>query len=289
MTARVNLARFAARPVLKWAGGKSQLLPDLLRHMPAQYGSYHEPFVGGAALFFELASQRRLTASYLSDINPALVDVYLALRDCVDDVIRCLRQHRHEEAYYYRVRALHPFDLSLAERAARLIYLNKTCYNGLYRENRKGQFNVPFGRHKNPTICDEPRLRAASAVLQEAIIHVRRFSTVLEVARPNDFVYFDPPYHPVSATSSFTSYARDGFDQNDQRHLRDVCAELDRRGVKVLLSNSDTPFINEIYSDFRITRVFASRAINSKADSRGKISEVLVSNYEPVSLPSGYS
>ncbi len=268
------------RPVLKWAGGKSQLLPELIKRAPYDFVAYHEPFVGGGALFFELARQGKLNRAYISDINQALIDVYVALRDDVEGVIALLRQHRYERSYYYQIRALEPRNLSLAARAARVIYLNRTCFNGLYRENRAGRFNVPFGRYKNPTICDESNLRAASEALQSAHVSCRPFSSVLEYARPGDFVYFDPPYHPVSATSNFTSYDRDGFGEDDQVELRDILDELTRRDVLVMLSNSDTQFTRQLYRGYRVATVSASRAINSKADSRGKIAEVIVCNYE---------
>lgn len=273
-----------ARPVLKWVGGKGQLLPELTKCVPASFDAYHEPFVGGGALFFELVAQDRITTAFLSDINPSLIDVYTALRDCVDEVVRILKRHRHDADYYYKIRSLQPDKLSLPERAARVIYLNKTCYNGLYRENRAGEFNVPFGRYKNPTICDEPNLRAVSQVLQSVRIDCRHFSSVLEVARLGDFVYFDPPYHPVSSTANFTSYDRNGFDVSDQAQLRDVFSELTRKGVKAMLSNSDTPFIRKLYADYGIARVYASRAVNSKAGARGKVAEVIVYNYSPMEM-----
>ncbi len=273
-----------ARPVLKWVGGKGQLLPQLTKRVPASFGAYHEPFVGGGALFFELATQGKITTAYLSDINPSLIDVYTALRDCVDDVIKILKRHRHDEDYFYQIRSLQPDKLSLPERAARVIYLNKTCYNGLYRENRAGEFNVPFGRYKNPAICDEPNLRAVSRILQPVCIARCHFASVLEVAQPGDFVYFDPPYHPVSTTANFTSYDRNGFGEKDQIQLRDIFSELTRKGVKAMLSNSETPFIRKLYADYAISRVYASRAVNSKADSRGKVAEVIVCNYDPIEM-----
>jgi DNA adenine methylase len=253
-----------ARPVLKWAGGKGQLLFELTQRVPSTFGAYHEPFVGGGALFFELAGQGRITTAFLSDINPSLIDVYIALRDCVDDIIRTLKQHQHDKDYYYRMRALKPSALSLADRAARVIYLNKTCYNGLYRENRAGEFNVPFGRYKNPTICDEPNLRAASRVLQGVRIERRHFASVVELAKPGDLVYFDPPYHPLSATSSFTAYDRHGFGEQDQVQLRDAFDELTRKGVMALLSNSDTPLIQALYAKHDVSLVYAARAVNSR-------------------------
>jgi DNA adenine methylase len=271
-----------ARPVLKWVGGKGQLLPELIKRVPTTFSTYHEPFVGGGALFFELAAQGKITTALLSDVNPSLVEVYIALRDCVDDVIKILKRHRYEEDYYYKIRALKPAKLSLPARAARIIYLNKTCYNGLYRENRAGEFNVPFGRHKNPTICDESNLRAVSRMLQSVQIAHSHFSSILQIAQSGDFVYFDPPYHPVSVTANFTAYSRHGFGEQEQIQLRNTFSELTQKGVKVMLSNSDTPFIRELYDGYGISRVYASRLVNSKASSRGKVSEVVVCNY---SLP----
>ncbi len=270
-----------ARPFLKWAGGKGQLLPELTARLPQTFAAYHEPFVGSGALFFELASRGTLTRVYLSDVNQSLIDAYLAVRDEVDQVIRLLQAHRngHSREYYYTVRALDPARLPPAERAARVIYLNKTCYNGLYRENRRGQFNVPFGRYTNPTICDEDNLRAASCALQRVDIAQGSYASVIDRARPGDFVYFDPPYHPLSATSSFTAYDRNGFTEDDQRRLRDVFADLTRRGVYAMLSNSDTPLIRKLYADFNVDRVYASRSINSKGSRRGKIAELIVRSY----------
>ncbi len=271
------------RPVLKWAGGKGQLLPDLLKRVPDDFDVYHEPFIGGGALFFELAAQGRLRKAYISDVNQALIDVYLALRDDLNEVVSLLKehQHRHSESYYYRIRARKSSTLTLTERAARVIYLNHTCYNGLYRENQSGEFNVPFGRYKNPTICDEMNLHTVSEVLKKADISCRPFGATLEKARENDFVYFDPPYDPVSTTSNFTSYHKNGFGSKDQADLRCVYTELARRNVKVMLSNSDTPFIRQLYDSYFIIQVYASRAINSKANGRGKIAELIVCSYAP--------
>lgn len=194
-------------------------------------------------------------------------------------MIRLLKRHRikHSEEYYYKVRAARP--RTLVSRAARLIYLNKTCYNGLYRENSRGQFNVPFGRYKDPLICDKVNLRAVSKALRRAKFEARPFHSVLNRAKPGDFVYFDPPYHPISKTSDFTSYAKNGFGVDAQVELANVYAELSKNGVKVLLSNSQNEFIVKLYNGFRIDEVFATRLVNSKADRRGKISEVLISNF----------
>jgi DNA adenine methylase len=267
-----------ARPFLKWAGGKAQLLPEIVARVPASFGGYHEPFIGGGAVFFALAAGGRLGGgASLSDVNPNLVETWRAIRDDVEGVIAALGPHVNEAEHFYRVRALEPGALTLAARAARVIYLNKTGFNGLYRENRSGRFNVPFGRYANPTICDAPNLRAVSKALQGVSIEVRDFRSVLERAVPGDFVYFDPPYVPLSSTASFTAYSRGGgFGPEEQRALRDVFAELAARGVHVLLSNSDVPIVRELYRGFRIEQVWARRPINSNPDARGAVAEVLV-------------
>jgi DNA adenine methylase len=270
------------RPFLKWAGGKGQLLQHLLECVERAdtFRRYHEPFVGGGALFFELSRTGRLPKqAFLSDTNGPLIETYLAVRDCVEDVIKLLKEHkaRHGEEYFYEVRARVPD--TLPERAARIIYLNRTCFNGLYRENSKGEFNVPFGRYVDPPICDEENLRAASIALGKAQIEQQPFETVLDRAKPGDFIYFDPPYHPASRTSYFTSYDRNGFGEDDQRRLAFVFNELADRGVKVLLSNSMTPLVRSLYEGFTIDEVYANRAVNSRGDRRGKISEALVRNF----------
>jgi DNA adenine methylase len=238
-----------------------------------------EPFVGGGALFFSRQPQRAL----LTDINATLVGTYAAIRDDVDGVVRGLRglANRHSKESYYQVRERYNRGkrLSTAKRAAMFIYLNKTCFNGLHRVNRKGEFNVPVGSYKNPRILNEEGLRAASEALESADLRCASFDSLLENAKPGDFVYFDPPYEPVSRTASFTSYARDGFSQDDQTRLRDVYKELDRRGCKLMLSNSDVPFIRDLYDDFNVDTVAAPRAINCDATKRGKVSEVVVRNY----------
>ena len=265
------------RPFLKWAGGKGQLLPELLARLPQRFRGYHEPFVGGGALFFELRALGRLEgAIHLTDRNPPLIDTYESVCTDVDAVIRRLRRHRNDEAEFYRVRAQDPRRLSPTARAARVIYLNRTCYNGLYRENRSGGFNVPFGRYVNPAICDAENLRAVAAALRGVRLSCTSYESVVDRVEPGDLVYFDPPYQPVSATSSFTAYHRDGFGAADQERLRDLCATLAARGVHVVLSNSDTPFVRRLYRGFRVDQVHASRAINSRADRRGKVAEVIV-------------
>jgi len=277
--------RVTPRPFLKWVGGKAQLLPHLLAHVEraGEFGRYHEPFVGGGALFFELYRLKRLGRSkaYLSDTNARLIETYSALRDHLNAVIEELKVHaaKHSEAYFYAVRAQVPS--TPWARAARIIYLNKTCYNGLYRENSKGEFNTPFGKYVNPTICDEPNLTAAAEALAHARITNAPFGAILDDAKPGDFVYFDPPYHPTSKTAYFTGYHKSGFGEDSQRELADVYMELTRRGVKALLSNSFTPLIQQLYTRKGVTlgEVQATRNVNSRADRRGKISEALISNY----------
>jgi DNA adenine methylase len=264
------------RPFLKWAGGKSRLIAQYQPYLPQKYQTYYEPFIGGGALFFHLQPAKAI----LSDINPDLVNVYTCIRDRVEEVIQGLQHHsiRHSPDYYYQTRANVP--TSPTDKAARLIYLNKTCFNGLYRVNAQGGFNVPIGRYKNPTICDPDLLRNAAIALKEAIILERPFEDILsDRTVPHDFIYFDPPYHPLSETSNFTSYSRHAFGAEHQIQLRDVFAQLAEKGVQVMQSNSDCPFIRDLYQDFQIYTIEASRSINSNRFKRGKINEVLITSY----------
>jgi DNA adenine methylase len=281
-----------AAPFLKWAGGKSQLLEQYAPLLPAgPVAAYFEPFVGSGALFFALRGRDFARRYALSDVNPELINVYRVVRDELPALIALLEAHRAAHAadsrtHYYAVRDRDrdpgwPGSAPAVERAARMIYLNKTCYNGLWRVNSKGHFNVPLGRYTNPPILDEGRLRAASAALQGVDIAVRDFRDVAAAARPGDFVYFDPPYVPLNATSNFTSYARDAFGEPEQRALAEVFRQLSVRGCKVMLSNSSAPCVYELYADFHVMRVQARRAINSKAGKRGLIDEVVVVNYQP--------
>lgn len=278
---RQSLQLSLPRPFLKWAGGKSQLIPQYVPYFPQDFATYYEPFLGGGAVFFYLyGKSTKKFPGVLTDINSELVNVYCCVRDRVEELIELLAQHQknHSQEYYYRMRSC--VTGTPVEMAARLIYLNKTCFNGLYRENSKGEFNVPMGRYKNPTICNAELLRVVSASLQSVEIEVRPFEAVLDFAKTaEDFVYFDPPYHPLSNTSNFTGYSRYSFNEQDQIRLRDTFAEIAQRGVKVMLSNSDCPFIRELYKDFRIHEILAARAINSKAEKRGKITELLVISY----------
>lgn len=281
VAARTEREPREAAPFVKWVGGKSRLLSQLRPLLPpgVEQMRHVEPFVGGGALFFSRRPRRAL----LTDINPSLVTTYSAIRDDVEAVIGALRRlaSRHSKESYYQVRERYNQGrrVSTSKRAAMFIYLNKTCFNGLHRVNRKGAFNVPVGAYKNPRILNADGLRTASEALQGADLRCASFDTLLENAKPGDFVYFDPPYEPVSQTASFTSYARDGFSREDQTRLRDVYKALDRRGCKLMLSNSDVPFIRDLYRDFEVDTVAAPRAINCDATKRGRVSEVVVCNY----------
>ena len=273
--------RNVPRPFLKWAGGKTQLVDRLVQHMPPVFGTYHEPFLGSGALFFRLYREQRLRRATLSDVNTELIDTYIAIRDKVLEVTRLLADFPHTEEFYYAMRARDPWQMSPQERAARMIYLNKTGYNGLYRVNRQGKFNVPFGRYKAPRYLDKENILAVSQALQDAELLCTSFETVLERVAPGDLVYFDPPYVPLSKTASFTAYHEAGFSLSDQARLRDVCIELSRRSVHVMLSNSDTGAIRALYDlpQFTVMEVLANRAINSNGSRRGKVTELLVTSY----------
>lgn len=282
-TAEDNNTKFLfCRPFLKWAGGKTQLLPELMHRIPEEFNNYYEPFCGRGALFYELQPVK----AYISDINEELINSYIIVRDKVEDLIKSLSKHVYESNYFYKLRnldrALDYKNWSNIEKASRLIYLNKTCFNGLYRVNSKGEFNVPFGRYTNPKICDSVNLRACSQALKGVSIDVSPFETIVAKAQAGDFVYFDPPYAPLSATSNFTSYSKDKFDLEMQVKLRDVCDALDKKKVKFMLSNSSAPLVLELYKDYTVEKVAAVRAINSKASNRGEVLEVIVRNYGAV-------
>ncbi|MFI5307420.1 MAG: DNA adenine methylase [Polyangiales bacterium] len=271
----------APSPFLKWAGGKARLLAQLRPLLPpgVELMRHVEPFVGGGAMFFALRPERAL----LCDVNPRLLATYEAVRDQPQPVIERLEAlaAEHDERAYYRVRERYnrARKLSAPERAAMFIYLNKTCFNGLHRVNRRGEFNVPAGRYARPSIFNRETVFSASAQLRLAELRCASFEHLLSSARPGDFIYFDPPYEPLSSSSSFTAYAQNGFDRTDQLKLRDVFAALDRRGCKLMLSNSNAPFIADLYRDFRLDHVSAARAINSNAERRGAVAELVVRNY----------
>ena len=269
--------RALPRAFLKWAGGKSQLLPKILPRLPKRIGTYFEPFVGSGAVFWALAREGRFDHAVLSDRNAELITSYRAIRDDVEDVIALLAGWSHSESFYYALRARDPEAMSPVEAAARMIHLNHTGFNGLYRVNKSGLFNVPFGRYKRPRTLNKPVLRAASRALRTVDLLVADFEDVLPAARPGDAVYFDPPYVPMSGTASFTAYEKSGFGEPAQRRLVLALEDLQRRGVHALLSNSDVPLTRELYQGLRCEKVQARRAINSRADKRGPVSELLVS------------
>lgn len=276
-TRRARPSLEPASPVVKWAGGKTKLLEEILQRRPARFRRYYEPFLGGGAVFFRMAPAQAV----LADVNADLMNTYRCIAQQVDDVIRRLTVHRerHDEAYYYGTRERWNQRTGAqadVDRAAMFIYLNKTCYNGLYRVNRKGLFNVPMGRYSAPRIFEPEALRAASRLLARADLRCGTYEAAVDSARAGDFVYFDPPYQPVSSTANFTSYTADSFGEKDQARLAEVARSLAERGVSVMVSNSDTPLIRELYDGFQIDRVLCARAINSRASSRGSVAEVLI-------------
>ncbi|HHT49680.1 MAG TPA: DNA adenine methylase [Firmicutes bacterium] len=270
-------------PVLKWVGGKRQLLKDIGKYIPSKYSTYYEPFLGGGAVLFALQPNKAV----VNDINEELINVYTVIRDHLEELIEDLKKHKNEADYYYEIRELDRdkkkyHQLSNVEKASRIIYLNKTCYNGLFRVNQQGEFNSPFGRYKNPNIVNEITLRAVSNYFNKAKITFKcgDFEEAVKGIRKGSFVYFDPPYDPVSDSANFTGYDKGGFTRDEQVRLKRLCDKLNSRNIKFLLSNSATGFILDLYKNYNITIVKANRAINSKGDKRGEVNEVLVRNYE---------
>ncbi|MGF1588699.1 MAG: DNA adenine methylase [Pleurocapsa sp.] len=268
-----------AKPFVKWVGGKTQLLPELKVRIPSDLAKYFEPFAGGGALFFNLQPEH----STLIDINEELTNAYRVIKYLTEELIADLKRHIYEKDYYYQIRNVDRRceykSWSDVQRASRLIYLNKTCFNGLYRVNSKGEFNTPIGQYKNPKIVDEINLRACSQALQKAEIVNASFLEVEEKVWGDDFVYFDPPYAPLNATSNFTGYSQKGFDDQMQLDLRNLCDRLNAKGVRFMVSNSNAPLILDLYDNYKIELVYATRAINSKGHKRGKIPEVIITNY----------
>jgi len=270
-------------PVLKWVGGKRQLLDVLTPLLPSKITTYCEPFVGGGALLFELQPK----IAYVNDINRELIRVYEVIKNDVEALIDALQEFKNESDYFYSVRDWDRDKEMYAalpdlKKAARTLYLNKTCYNGLFRVNSAGEFNSPFGSYRNPNIVNAPILRAVSTYLNDAAVHLTSidYAEVVKTLPKSCFVYIDPPYDPVSDTSSFTGYARGGFSRDEQIRLRECCDRLHKRGLKFMLSNSATDFIKEQYAAYNITIVRAKRAINSDGAKRGQVDEVVVRNYE---------
>lgn len=266
------------RPFVKWVGGKRQLLDVLHAAAPSDFGRYFEPFIGGGAFLFSQLPDR----ANISDANAELINCYQVVRDDVEALIRSLRRHKNEEVHFYAVRAKKISKMTPVQRASRFIFLNKTCFNGLYRENKSGQFNTPFGRYEKPKIVDTENLLAISEYLQtyDVEINCSGYQTVLEKALPGDYVYFDPPYVPMTKTANFASYVKGGFGLKDQEELAATFAELTKKGVLVMLSNSNTQIIHDLYKDFNIQIIHAARSINCKGGKRGKeANEVLITNY----------
>jgi len=263
------------RPPVKWVGGKSQLIEQFKPLFPNRIDSLIEPFVGGGAVFFHLQPPKAV----LLDINFDLVNFYVVIKDKLESLLAKSKIHENTKEYFYNIRSFDVNSLDNIERASRFIYLNKTAYNGLWRVNSKGQHNAPFGYYKNPKIVDEYNLFKVSMLLKRAEIICGDFSLVLRIAQQDDFIYMDPPYHPLSDTAHFTSYTAKSFNVEDQKRLADVFTELDQRGCRVMLSNSDTPLILELYKNYDIKRVTARRAINCHAEGRGPISELVIRNY----------
>jgi DNA adenine methylase len=278
-------------PFLKWAGGKGQLVQTIEKFYPASFGTYFEPFLGGGAVFFDLVSKGRIAKAVISDLNKDLINCYVAVRDQLRPLLTRLlelQKHARDKSFYYRVARTRFNETRLQtgvegdiEKAALLFYLNKTCYNGLYRVNKKGGFNVPWGRYKNPSIFDEKNIRAVHNVLARSGVDIRcddcRATT--KNARAEDFIYFDPPYQPVSSTANFTEYTTQSFGWEDQERLAETFRELDERGCLLMLSNS--PRVEKLYakSHYRIERVKASRAISCIGSKRGPVDELLIMNY----------
>lgn len=273
------------KPFVKWVGGKRQLLDELVQRLPETITGYFEPFIGGGALFWHL-HQNSSGLNYrpcIGDFNEELINVYRVIKERPQELINQLGRFINTEDFYYQVRAWDRCasykQRSPVEKAARFIYLNKTGFNGLYRVNRKNQYNVPFGRYINPNIVDEGTILACSHVLQHTEIYVGDFEEILPRVAAGDFVYLDPPYVPINTTSSFTNYTSEGFDAQMQQRLKAFCDELSEKGVRFMLSNSSAPFVYELYSAYMIDEVFASRAINADGAGRGKVVELIVRNY----------
>lgn len=275
--AELKYLRGKVRPFVKWAGGKTQLLNELSRSVPKRYNTYYEPFVGSGALFFHLLPDR----AAINDSNKELVNAYLVIKDKVEDLINHLRTHINCQKYYYRIRALDPNKLSDVERASRFIFLNRTCYNGLYRVNKRDQFNVPYGKYKNPKMCNQKNLRLVSKVLRAVDLQIKAkdYKEAICGTGKADFIYLDPPYYPISKHSDFKRYTKDFFYKEDHIKLAKEFSSLTKRGCYVMLSNSYCDFTLNLYKDFNCHVVRARRNINKNGNDRGEIKELIVTNY----------
>ncbi len=274
------------KPFVKWAGGKRQLIPEIEKHLPEKFSSYYEPFLGGGALLFHLLSENKNLKGYVSDLNSDLILAYVTIRDNLDGLLKSLQKHSDNyfsdsKSYYYLIRETNPKNQ--IEKVSRLLFLNRTCFNGLYRVNSKGKFNVPLGRYSNPNIVQEENLHSVNEFLNQnkIIIKCQDFSPTVEKVKKGDFVYFDPPYQPVSKTANFTSYTNSNFGLNDLKRLAKVSNQLTKKGVNVLLSNSSSKHVCDLFSSkyWKIIKIEANRAINSDSNKRTGHSELLIKNY----------
>lgn len=271
-------------PILKWMGGKRQLLPEIRKFLPADFPDlrYYEPFLGGGAVLFSLQPRNAV----VNDYNAALMNVYRVIKDFPNELILALKEHKNEKSYYYSIRELDRNGglerLDNIQQAARILYLNKTCYNGMFRVNNSGQFNVPFGNYKNPRIVNEKGIKAISNYFNKNNITLKTgdYRKALSRIGTQSFVYIDPPYYPLSETSSFTGYIEGGWSKQQQEELKDFCDKLDSKGIRFLLSNSSTAFITNLYRDYNTRTVQATRMVNSKVNGRGLVDEVLICNYD---------
>lgn len=269
-----KLNRESVRPILKWAGGKTQLLPELRREIPHDYNKYIEPFIGGGALFFDQCPERAV----ISDINPELINLYKSISDMPEEVLRRLAQHKNDKDYFYEIRSLHWEDMEPEDAAARMIFLNRTCFNGLYRVNKKGIFNVPYGKYANPRIVDADNLLAASRALANTEIELGSYKDVLSrKAFPGDFIFLDPPYIPASTSSDFKRYNKEQFYMEDHQELARELTRLNELGCYFVLTNSDTPLVHDLYRDFHVRVVATRRNISASAASRSS-RDVIVTN-----------
>lgn len=272
-----------AVPVVKWVGGKRQLLTEINRYIPEKISTYYEPFVGGGAVLFSIQPNKAI----INDINEELINLYMVIKEKPEELIQELETYKNNSEEFYKVRSLDREEevynkLSDVERAARMHYLNKTCFNGLFRVNSSGQFNAPFGNYKNPNIVNKMTISAVSKYFNNAnvVFKCGDYADSIKQARKGSFVYFDPPYDPLSDSSNFTGYTKGGFNKNEQERLKSICDNLDSKGIKFLLSNSSTQFIKDLYNSYNVITVKAKRSINSDGDNRGEIDEILVRNYD---------
>ena len=266
---------------IKWVGGKQQLIEQFKPIFPQKIDRYFEPFLGGGAIAFYILKKYHPKEIILSDLNEELINVYKNIKSNVEPLIEILKDYKevHDKNVYYKIREQDPTKLPSIHRAARFIYLNKTCFNGLYRVNSQGKFNVPMGSYKNPKICPEEELREIAQLLNNVKLLVMPFEKIFDYAKEGDFIYFDPPYYPLKKGKSFTTYTKENFLDAEQELLAKIYHQLDQKGCRLMLSNSDTSFIKKLYNKFNINNVRASRMINSKGDGRGKINELVITNY----------